>query len=211
MRLSSDEITSRVRLNQARTKRIKEVLGIDATSYDVLGLLARETERATVGEIRKRLGISKFKASQAVHALELRGYASSWSPLEDHRAVLTATSRYGREMLDHSRARIESTADADTDWWDAFRSAVSESDAGSVCEARVLILMRENGDLAVREIVTRLDLPQSTASVALRALVARGLVSCRRGTDGRNRFYFVTDVGMQCADKILDRVDKRTG
>jgi len=209
MRPSSEEITDRVHLDQARNRQIGEGLGIDATSFEVLRFLAHEMEPIPIGKIRKYLDLSKFKASRSVHALEGRGYASTWSPLEDHRVVLAAVSTYGLETLDHFRSRAVSTSDRDTDWWDAFKQAVGKSDVGSLCEARVLILICEHEDLAVREIFMGLDLPQSTVSVALRRLLARGLISCQLRADGRRRVYAVTDAGRHNVEKTLDCADRQ--
>ena len=75
-------------------------LDLSFTQVRALSILARDVERATLGELGERLGLSLPAVSRAVEGLVKRGYVTRAEDADDRRFKQVAATDDGRAHMD---------------------------------------------------------------------------------------------------------------
>jgi DNA-binding MarR family transcriptional regulator len=74
-------------------------LDLSFSQVRILGVLARETERASVNQLAERLGLSLPAVSRSVEGLVKRGYVTRAEDADDRRVKQIAATGDGRALL----------------------------------------------------------------------------------------------------------------
>ena len=75
-------------------------LDLSFTQVRALSILARELDRATLGELGERLSLSLPAISRAVEGLVKRGYVTRAEDADDRRFKQVAATREGRALME---------------------------------------------------------------------------------------------------------------
>ena len=75
-------------------------LDLSFTQVRALSILARDVERATLGELGERLGLSLAAVSRAVEGLVKRGHVTRAEDADDRRFKQVAATDEGRALMD---------------------------------------------------------------------------------------------------------------
>jgi len=75
-------------------------LDLSFTQVRALAILGRDVERASLGELGERLGLSLPAVSRSVDGLVQRGYVTRAEDAEDRRFKQVAATREGRALVD---------------------------------------------------------------------------------------------------------------
>ena len=111
-------------------------LDLSFTQVRAMAILARDVERATLGELGARLGLSLPAVSRAVEGLVKRGYVTRAEDAEDRRFKQVAATDEGRALMERlMELRVAS--------FTAFVKTLDPADRERLAEALTPIVARE--------------------------------------------------------------------
>jgi len=200
---SPSEIMTRLAAEErAERALVCETLGLAVPAYEVLRLLAAVSESRSVGALREATGLSRSQATDAVRALENRGWIEAWADRDDQRRVVLRITVRGQDAYRYFRGRAAAAGLPEVSQWTEIARALLAECHLTATEALVLAFVSEHAQVTVGLLSRALQLPQSTSSVALGSLRERGLVRAEDAPDKRSRTWTLTQAGEAAFERI---------
>lgn len=189
----------------------RETLGLTASAYEVLRLLATVAESRSVGALREAVGLSKSQATDAIRALENRGWIEAWADRDDGRRVAMRITAQGRDAYRYLRGRAAAAGLPEVSRWAEIARALSAECHLTAAEALALAFVAEHAAATVGSLSRALQLPQSTSSVALGSLARNGLVRAGDAPDKRSRTWTLTESGAAAFERVAEIIGRARG